>query len=121
VRALEGLIVRRTGKPIERDDTIEGEPRVHVRLRCPRRVRQRWHDLTVLARSVCGSEVAPWQIADAVAAEGFSGRDIVPDDPFAGLPDPPPGPPPVDPGETRAVFGALDWDAAEEALPEDLE
>src|SRR5437762_1963446 len=114
VRALEGMIAHRTGKPVEHDDTIEGEPRVHFRLRCPQRVRQRWHELTVLARCVMGSEVAPWHVADAVAAEGFSARDIVPDDPFAGLPDPPPGAPPVDLWETRAVFGPIDWDAVEE-------
>ena len=121
VRALEGMITHRTGKPVERDDTIEGEPRVHVRLRCPQRVRQRWHELTVLARCVMGSEVAPWHVADAVGAEGFSARDIVPDDPFAGLPDPPPGPPPVNLWETRAAFGPIDWHAVEEALPEDVE
>src|SRR5947199_266308 len=28
VRALEGMIAHRTGKPVEHDDTIDGEPRV---------------------------------------------------------------------------------------------
>ena len=123
VRALEAIIARETGRPAERDDTLDDEPRVQIRLSCPRRVRERWHEVTVLARAVMGAEVAPWQVADAVAAEGFSARDIEPEDPMAGLPGPESDPPPerLDLDETPAVFGDLDWTAVEEALPADLE
>ncbi len=124
VRALEATIAHDTGRPVERDDTLDEEPRVQVRLRCPRRVRERWHAVTVLARAVAGEELAPWQVADAVAAEGFSARDLEPEDPMAGLPGPECDPPPperIDPGETPAVFGCLDWSALDEALPADLE
>src|SRR5439155_13978433 len=77
----------------------------------------------LLARAVMGAEVAPWQVADAVAAEGFSARDIEPEDPMAGLPGPESDPPPerLDLDETPAVFGDLDWTAVQEALPADLE
>src|SRR6266446_4436921 len=124
VRALEATIAHDTGRPVERDDTLDEEPRLQVRLRCPRRVRERWHAVTVLARAVAGEELAPWQVADAVAAEGFSARDPEPEDPMAGLPGPECDPPPperIDPGETPAVFGCLDWSALDEALPADLE
>ena len=124
VRALEATIAHDTGRPVERDDTLDEEPRVQVRLRCPRRVRERWHAVTVLARAVAGEELAPWQVADAVAAEGFSARDLEPEDPLVGLPGPECDPPPlerIDPGETPAVFGCLDWSALDEALPADLE
>ena len=124
VRALEATIAHDTGRPVERDDTLDEEPRVQVRLRCPRRVRERWHAVTVLARVVAGEELAPWQVADAVAAEGFSARDLEPEDPLVGLPGPECDPPPlerIDPGETPAVFGCLDWSALDEALPADLE
>src|SRR5205809_7557392 len=123
VRALEATIAQETGRPVQRDDTLDEEPRVQIRLACPRRVRERWHEVTVLARAVMGAEVAPWQVADAVAAEGFSARDIEPEDPMAGLPGPESDPPPerLDLDETPAVFGDLDWTAVEEALPADLE
>ena len=84
-----------TGRPVERDDTLDEEPRVQVRLRCPRRVRERWHAVTVLARVVAGEELAPWQVADAVAAEGFSARDLEPEDAMVGLPGPECDPPPL--------------------------
>src|SRR5437870_2279936 len=124
VRALEATIAHDTGRPVERDDTLDEEPRVQVRLRCPRRVRERWHAVTVLARVVAGEELAPWQVADAVAAEGFSARDLEPENPMVGLPGPECDPPPlerIDPGETPAVFGCLDWSALDEVLPADLE
>ncbi len=123
VRALEAMIAQETRRPVQRDDMLDEEPRVQIRLACPRRVRERWHAVTVLARAVIGAEMAPWEVADAVAAEGFSARDVEPADPMAGLPGPEADPPPerIDLGETPAVFGALDWTAIDEALPADLE
>src|SRR5439155_11897952 len=113
VRALEATIARKSGRRVERDDTLDDEPRVQIRLHCPRHVRAKWHALTVLARAVAGGELAPWQVADAVAAEGFSARGIVPDDPMQSLSDPEPRDG-VDPRETRAVFGTLDWAVVDE-------
>src|SRR5207247_1682052 len=72
-----------------------------------------------LARCMCGGEVAPWDAAEAIAAEGLSARGVEPDDPLAGLPDPVPTPLPED--ESRTPMPALDWSAVEEALPDDVE
>src|SRR5439155_1691486 len=72
-----------------------------------------------LARCMCGGEVAPWDAAEAIAAEGLSARGVEPDDPLAGLPDPVPTPLPD--YESRTPMPALDWSAVEEALPDDVE
>jgi len=92
---------------------------VRVRLPCPRHVRARWGQVQVLGRCVCGSELAPWHAAEAIAAEGLSARGVEPDDPLAGLPEPPPRPLLEDEG--RDVLPALDWSAVQEALPDDVE
>jgi len=118
VRALEASVARKAGRRVA-GDTIDGEERVRVRLPCPRHVRARWGQVQVLARCVCGSELAPWHAAEAIAAEGLSARGVEPDDPLAGLPEPPPRPLPEDEG--RDVLPALDWSAVQEALPDDVE
>src|SRR5438046_3023583 len=118
VRALEAGVARKAGRRVA-EDTIDGEERVRVRLPCPRHVRARWGQVQVLARCVCGSELAPWHAAEAIAAEGLSARGVEPDDPLAGLPEPPPRPLPEDEG--RDVLPALDWSAVQEALPDDVE
>src|SRR5438445_803292 len=103
VRLLAGVATAETaaawletarGRTVQRDDMLAEEPRVQIRLACPRRVRERWHAVTVLARAVIGAEMGPWEVADAVAAEGFSARDVEPADPMAGLPGPEADPPP---------------------------
>src|SRR5437016_11291711 len=118
VRALAAEVARRAGRRVA-GDTIDGEERVRVRLPCPRHVRARWGKVLELARCVCGSELAPWHAAEAIAAEGHSARGIEPDDPLAGLPDPAPAP--VLEEEGRLPLRALDWSAVQEALPEDVE
>src|SRR5262245_34172591 len=57
VRALEATVRWKTGKPVERGDTLDDEPRVQIRIPCPRDVRAKWHALTVLARAVAGGEL----------------------------------------------------------------
>src|SRR5436190_327576 len=104
VRALEAMVARRAGRRVA-GDTIDGEPRVRVRLPCPRHVRARWGEVMELARCMCGGEVAPWEAAEAIAAEGHSARGVEPDDPLAGLPDPVPTPLPD--YESRATLPAL--------------
>src|SRR5438445_9965983 len=106
--------------PVQRDDTLDEEPRVQIRLACPRRVRERWHVVTVLARAVLGAEVAPWQVAEAAAAEGFSARGGELADPMAGTPGPEATPPP-EPIDLHETPADLDWTAVTEALPGDLE
>src|SRR5262245_44527361 len=121
VRALEATVRWKTGKPVERDGTLDDEPRVQIRIPCPRDVRAKWHAVTVLARAVAGGELAPWHVAEAVAAEGFAARGIVPDDPMASLRPPEDDPPRerIDLGEPRP--GQVDWAPLAEALPEELE
>src|SRR5438874_11557042 len=114
VRALEASVARKAGRRVA-GDTIDGEERVRVRLPCPRHVRARWGEVMELARCMCGSELAPWHAAEAIAAEGHSARGIEPDDPLAGLPDPAPAP--VLEEEGRLPLRALDWSAVQEALP----
>jgi hypothetical protein len=74
----------------------------------------------MLARAVAGAELAPWQVAEAVAAEGYSARDLEPAGPTPGPVDAVP-PECIDPDETPALFACLDWSAVEEALPADIE
>jgi hypothetical protein len=62
------------------DDTIDGEPKVTIRLPCPRRVRTLWREAVELARRVWGAQVQMWQVAEAVAAEGLSARGLDPED-----------------------------------------
>lgn len=72
---------RRRARGEDDHDTIDGEPRVSVRLECPRGVRARWRAVVDLARRVSGADVPMWQVAEAVAAEGLSARGIEPEEP----------------------------------------
>jgi hypothetical protein len=56
------------------DDGIDGEPCVRWRLACPARLRPLWRTALDLARRVAGEEVATWQAAELIAAEGIAAR-----------------------------------------------
>src|SRR5438034_1351735 len=77
-------------------------------------------ELQSLARAVLGAEVAPWQVAEAAAAEGFSARGGELADPMAVTPGPEATPPP-EPIDLHETPADLDWTAVTEALPGDLE
>jgi hypothetical protein len=117
-RALEAAVARKSGRRVAGDDTLDDEPRLRVRLPCPRHVRARWGEVLELACCMCGGEVAPWQAAETVAAEGLSARGVEPDDPLADW-EPPPRALPEN--ETRKCLDALDWSVVDEALPADIE
>ncbi len=53
---------------------IDGEPAVRWRLACPARVRALWRRAHELASRVAGGRVVGWNVAEMIAAEGFSGR-----------------------------------------------
>jgi hypothetical protein len=74
---------RRRARGEDDHQTIDDEPAVTVRLECPRRIRAQWRRVVELARRVCGSDIPMWQVADAVAGEGFSSRSIEPEEPVA--------------------------------------
>src|SRR5439155_1190009 len=59
VRALEATIAQETGRPVQRDDTLDEEPRVQIRLACPRRVRERSHARSWARRSRRGRSPRP--------------------------------------------------------------
>jgi hypothetical protein len=59
----------------ESDDSIDGEPRTTFSLHCPGRVLVLWRRMAELARCVAGSQLAQWQAAEAIAAEGLSACD----------------------------------------------
>src|SRR5256885_1348479 len=78
-RALAPLVAARRGRePPDDDETVEGEPRVRFTMRCPGRLRSLWRDTVELARRMAGANVAPWQAAEAMAAEGLSAPESVP-------------------------------------------
>jgi len=78
-RALAALIAARGGRePPDDDETVDGEPRVRFAMRCPGRLRSLWRDTVELARRMAGANVAPWQAAEAIAAEGLSAPESVP-------------------------------------------
>ncbi len=52
---------------------IDDEPAVALRIACPVRVRALWRYAVELARRMCGTDVAPWEAAEAIAAEGLAG------------------------------------------------
>jgi hypothetical protein len=56
----------------EHDDDIDGEPSVTVVVRCPEPVRLLWFDTLRLSCQAAGSDLAPWQSAEIIAAEGLS-------------------------------------------------
>ena len=76
VRALAAL-VRAEGAADE--EAEDGEPRVQLRLRCPRRLVRLWRDAVELARRMAGAELTQAQAAETIAAEGLSARPPVGD------------------------------------------
>jgi len=53
---------------------IDGEPALRWRFACPARVRAVWGRAVELASRMAGGPLATWEAAEAIAAEGFSGR-----------------------------------------------
>ncbi len=51
---------------------ISDECEAVIRIRCPAAVRAQWRRVCELASRVAGSELAPWQAAEVVAAEAMS-------------------------------------------------
>src|SRR5205085_7374585 len=101
--------------PEDSDD----EPRVRLRLRCPRRTVRLWRDVVDLARRMAGAELSDGAAAEAIAAEGLSARPA----PTMSWPESqrPPEADPPDPAETHAAFAsAVDWNAVAEAVPADV-
>jgi hypothetical protein len=73
----------------EDPEQIDGEPRLHLRIRCPPRVRLLWRTVFELASRSSGSVLAAWQALELVAAEAMSGLDparLAPAAPSAGDP-----------------------------------
>jgi hypothetical protein len=130
------------------DDSIDGEPRIEVNVRCPARLRVLWREALHLARCAAGSEIAQWQAAEVIAAEGLSAAEAR--DPAcageaagaAGSPRAcdirltridrphddsrdngrmPDGRPWDDWESLDALRAALDWSAVEEAIPDRIE
>lgn len=80
VEELEQLAKRsRLRSDIEPDpaadgDEIDGEPALRWRFACPARVRAVWRHTVELASRMAGGPLGPWEAAELIAAEGFSGR-----------------------------------------------
>ena len=118
VRALAARIRGVRGGEGGEDDDAE-EPHIRFRVRCPRRLPRVWRDTVELARRMAGTELTVGQAAEAIAAEGLSGRPAAPD-PWPALWRP--AAEPTDPDETHAAFPpALDWAAVREAIPMEVE
>lgn len=114
VRALEALIRVESPDPDE-----ENSPTARFSLPCPPRVLLLWHRAVELARRMAGASLSHGDAAEAIAAEGLSGRPPGCD---TWVPNPSPPVPMGDPDETRAAFAPdLDWSAVAEALPSDLD
>src|SRR2546428_3953360 len=107
VRGLEALLPR---APIHDDEGVDGEPRIRFAMRCPGRVRSLWRETFELARRMAGAELAPWQAAEAIGAEGLSAPESVPA-PRSSVAVPVP-----DPDEP-----VVDCPRVDEAIPEDVE
>src|SRR5205814_4926458 len=73
VRALETLIRERTRRGVA-DDEESQEPRLRMRLRCPRRTVRLWREVVELARRMAGAQLSEAGAAEAIAAEGLSAR-----------------------------------------------
>ena len=56
------------------DDLIDDEPAVRFQIACPARVRALWRHALELASRMAGAALVPWQAAEVIAAEAFSGR-----------------------------------------------
>lgn len=82
VEELERLAERATPRPEVPPDPdpeparseIDGEAAMRWRFVCPARVRALWRRAVEVASRVAGAPLAPWQAAEIIAAEGFSGR-----------------------------------------------
>ncbi len=98
------------------DDAIDGEPAVPFRVSCPRRVRVAWQQAVELARRVAGEELAMWEAAEAIAAEGLAAQP--PPDDVAG-----PWPEPRSRGTTTELLNAAEarWLPVADAAPTDVE
>jgi hypothetical protein len=108
--------------------TIDGEPEVMFRLRCPRWVPPLWREAVELARRVAGEPLAPWRAAEAIAAEGLSApAQHAASASDADVPRPSSPRTAANPDETRAAFTArsafdtIDWSCVVEAVPQDVE
>lgn len=56
------------------DREIDGEPVLHLRLRCPARVRALWRHALAFASRVAGETLPRWRAAEIIAAEAVAGR-----------------------------------------------
>jgi hypothetical protein len=56
------------------DGEIDGEVPLTLRIACPARVRALWRHALELASRMAGEPLAAWRAAEAIAAEGASGR-----------------------------------------------
>jgi hypothetical protein len=63
------------------DDDIDDEPAMTVVIGCPQSLRLLWWDVLRLSCQAAGSDLAPWQSAEIIAAEGLS-ESGWPEDPF---------------------------------------
>jgi hypothetical protein len=68
----------------EEANAIEGEPRVHIAIRCPARVTVLWRRAVELARRMLGAQAPAWQAAEAIAAEAISGAPALAAEPPEG-------------------------------------
>jgi hypothetical protein len=126
VRELENRL-RATGDTGEattdppNDDAIDGEPAVPLRVPCPRRVRTAWRQAVELARRVAGEELAVWQAAEAIAAEGLAAQPV-PEGPEGAI-GPWPEPGWRHPGAGEQLPNAADarWAPVADAAPTDIE
>jgi len=114
---------------LDEDDgrAMDGEPTVHIRIGCPRRLRALWRATVELARRMAGEPLPLWQACEAIAAEGLSSsaarRDAGGRGPAPSSVMTPSLPRSADDtdrhrGERRAeAFSFLDWTAIEAAVP----
>jgi hypothetical protein len=81
VRAVDrGALERRDGESVDRvsvdEDGLVEEVRENVQIRCTASVRGKWNHVQTLARQVAGERLAPWQCAEAIAAEVLSALPV---------------------------------------------
>jgi hypothetical protein len=103
--------------PPDDDNAVDGEPALRIRISCPHRVRTAWRDAIELARCMAGEELAVWQAAEAIAAEGLATQPAV-----DGVAGPWPEPGWRYPGATEELPTAADarWLPVADAAPVDL-
>jgi hypothetical protein len=81
VRAVDrGALERRGGGSVDGvsvdEDGLVDEVRENVQIRCTASVRGKWNHARTLARQVAGEPLAPWQCAEAIAAEVLSALSV---------------------------------------------